>query len=110
MDTTSAKPIESYDELVAALRRRVDELGIVYDAIDSIAGLAPRYAAKLLCQPPMKHVSTPLLFSILDSLGLRMRLEADDRAIEVLRQRSDWFLLTRPGRRWRPRKRKAQRR
>ena len=110
MDTTSAKPIESYDELVVALRQRVAELGIVYDTVDKIAGLAPRYAAKLLCQPPMKHVSTPLLFSILDSLGLRMRLEPDDRAIETLSKRSDWYLMTRPGPRWRPRKRKAQRR
>jgi hypothetical protein len=102
MDATPAKPIEDHHALVQALRDRIVELGITYSTVDEIAGLASRYAAKLLCQPSMKHVSTLLLFPILASLGLRMKLEPDDRAIEKLSKRSDWYLMVRPGPRFRP--------
>jgi hypothetical protein len=33
-----ATPVESYDQLVTILRNRIVELGIIYDAVDSIAG------------------------------------------------------------------------
>src|SRR5262249_34358487 len=105
-DGSPAKPIEieSYDQLIAALRDRIVELGVVFDTVESVAGLPQRYAAKLLAERPTKHFGAVTLFPVLSALGLRMRLEPDDQAIATLSKRSDWCLLTRPGPRWRPRK------
>jgi hypothetical protein len=106
MDASPAKPIEieSYDQLIAALRNRIVELGIVFDTVESVAGLSSRYAAKLLAENPTKHFGPVTLFPVLSALGLRLRLEPDDQAIATLSKRSDWCLLRRPGKRWRPRK------
>ena len=100
MDTT---PIETYDQLIQALRNRICELGIILDTIDQIAGLAPRYASKLLSNEPVKHFGAISLFPVLQALGLRMRLEPNDEAIAKLSKRSDWQLTIRNGPRYRPR-------
>ena len=81
------KPIESYAELVQALRARICELGIVLGTVEAVAGLPERYASKLLSEQPTKHMTTLLLFPVLASLGLRMKLEPDDKAIEALSKR-----------------------
>jgi hypothetical protein len=106
MDKPPAKPIEieSYDQLIAVLRNRICELRIVLETVDNVAGLTPRYANKLLSEQPTKHFGPVTLFPVLSALGLRMRLEPDDQAIEILRKRSDWCVLTRPGPRYRPKK------
>ena len=98
----NATPVENYDQLVQVLRARIAELGIVFDTVDSIAGLPSRYAAKLLSNEPIKHLGAVSLFPVLAALGLRIRLEPDDQAIEKLSKRSDWFLMVRNGPRYRP--------
>ena len=109
MDAAPAKLIESYDELVQVLRNRVCELGIILDTVDAVAGLAPRYASKLLSPAPVKHFGAVSLFPVLAALGLRMRIEPDHEAIERLSKRSDWYLLIRKGSRYRPRHKRHQR-
>jgi hypothetical protein len=51
--------IRSYEDLVAALRGRCDELDISFRTLDEVAGLADGYSAKLrstlresACRPP----------------------------------------------------------
>jgi hypothetical protein len=46
--------VRTYDELLAALRARTDELQITRDTIDAVGGLPDRYAVKLLCPHPIK--------------------------------------------------------
>lgn len=99
-----ATPVDSYDHLIALLRGRLSELNIVLDTVDTIAGLAPRYASKLLSNTPVKHMGAVSLFPVLQTLGLRMRLEPDDELLAKLRQRSDWVETVRKGPRYRPRR------
>lgn len=105
-----AQRIETYEQLVQVLRNRVCELGIICDTIDKIAGLAPRYAAKLLSNEPVRHLGAVSLFPVLASLGLRLQLVPDDAAVAALSKRSDWYLMVRRGPRYRPSPAKRRRR
>jgi hypothetical protein len=64
-------------ELLAALRKRCDELGVTRQTLDAAAMLPDGYASKLLCDPPMKHLGALTLWSILGTLGYRIALVHD---------------------------------
>src|SRR5262249_37143995 len=103
-DVSPAKLIESYDELVQALRRRVAEVNTTFAGLDLLAGLPQNYASKLLAPEPIRGMSAFTLMCLVNALGLRLLLAPDADALAKLKQRSDWIESSRPGPRYRPRK------
>jgi hypothetical protein len=63
--------VQQYDDLVAAIRRRVVELDVPYESVDDTAGLPARYLGKLLSSPPM-HFGRESLIPTLSALGLKL--------------------------------------
>jgi hypothetical protein len=66
------------EELLDAIRQRLNELQITYDTLDSVAMLPERYTSKLLCRPPIKHAGALTLWNILGTLGFKISLVATD--------------------------------
>jgi hypothetical protein len=104
MDASPAKPIESYDDLVQALRSRVAEVNTTFAGLDLLAGLPSNYASKLLAEQPIRGMTAFTLMCLINALGLRLLLVPDADALAKLRLRSDWAPMVRPGPRYRPRK------
>jgi hypothetical protein len=69
--TAPAGVVLVHDEadLLAAIRARLDELETTYAGLDAAAGLPDRFASKLLCDPPMRRISSMTLWLILPALG-----------------------------------------
>jgi hypothetical protein len=70
----------SYDQLVSALRARIGQLGVACESIDSTAGLALRYTAKLLAPVPVREFGRCSLGPLLATLGCKLILAVDDEA------------------------------
>jgi hypothetical protein len=81
--------IDSYPDLVQAIRDRQDELRLSCLAIDELSGLASGHYSKLTCGA--KQIGLRTIFLLLPAMGLRMRIEPDPDAI------------ARYGPRWQPR-------
>lgn len=81
--------IRSYDDLQLALRRRADELGISRLEIDRIAGLPTGYAAKVLCDPPVRRMSVAQIAAFLGALGLKLEAVSDEDALAKYTARAD---------------------
>jgi hypothetical protein len=77
--------IGSYDELVAAVRERVDELGMVREEMDRLAGLPDRYTAKILGPRQVKGFGRASLGPILGAIGCRLILVEDIAQTEKIR-------------------------
>jgi hypothetical protein len=93
--------IEHSEALLAALRRRLDELQITHETVDHLSGFASGYASKLLSDPPTKRLGHFSLFVLLQTLGLDIVLVENPEALEALRnpmhRRRQAFVLKRPG-------------
>src|SRR5262245_96780 len=78
-----------YSELVRALRWWVIELNTPLESIDEVAGLAPRYSAKLLAPLPLplKRLSHSTMGPFLRTLGLKLIVAVDPPALERMRPR-----------------------
>lgn len=66
-------------EMHRALRERAEQLDISREAIDEMAGLPKGYAAKLLCEPPVKQVGPVSLFPLAGALGLAVAFIEDEQ-------------------------------
>jgi hypothetical protein len=73
--------VRDEDELLAAIRGRLDELGVTYDVLDRVAGLPDRFSSKLLCRPPARHVSALTLWLVLGAVGYKIALVHDEDAL-----------------------------
>jgi hypothetical protein len=62
--------IRSYEDLVAALRGRCDELDISFRTLDEVAGLADGYSAKLLAPGSSLVMGRGSFAAVLGALGL----------------------------------------
>jgi hypothetical protein len=90
-----ARPIQplaevvSYDDLIAALRARKDELDISFLELDFIGGLTSGHSSKLLApvRPYMKCLGPVSLGLILGALGLRLLVVEDPEALARVRGR-----------------------
>ena len=71
----------SYDELIAALRARADELKVTREGLDAVSGLQAGYSAKLLAPVPMRSLGKVSLGPMLQALGLAVVLVEDPEAI-----------------------------
>jgi hypothetical protein len=72
-------PIHSYDDLVAAVRARQDELNVSCLTIDEIAGTASGHFSKITCN--LKQFGLRSLFLFLPALGLKLQIVPDPDAI-----------------------------
>jgi hypothetical protein len=87
--------VGSYPELIAALRKRCDELSVPMETIDAIAGLPDRLTSKILAPKPQKFLG-PLSWTMVEAMGLRIALVEDRPALVRLRRLSKWQ-ARRPG-------------
>jgi len=49
--------VDHHEALLAALRHRVEELGLTLETVENIAGLPVGYASKVLSDPPVKRMN-----------------------------------------------------
>jgi hypothetical protein len=89
--------IEHSEALLAAIRRRVDELQITHEIIDHRSGFQSGYSSKLLSDPPQRRLGHFSLFVLLQTLGLDMVLVENPQALENLKnpmhkRRQAWML------------------
>jgi hypothetical protein len=89
--------IEHSEALLAALRRRLDELQLTHEIIDHLTGFQNGYSSKLLADPPQRRLGHFSLFVLLQTLGLDMVLVENPQALEglknpALRRRQAWVL------------------
>jgi hypothetical protein len=73
------------DALLAAIRRRINELEVSYETVEAVNGIQSGYTTKILGNPPAKRVQLYTAFLLIEALGLRVRLEEDPDLAERLR-------------------------
>lgn len=78
----------NYDDLIAALRARMDELHVSNAVLEEIAGVPTGLAGKWLGPSRVKTMGMMSLWLVLEALGTRLALEVD-RTAEA-RMRSRW--------------------
>lgn len=78
---------QGYDGLQKALRARWLALGIRGQDLDSLAGIAERYGAKLLGPYPVKHMGTDSLGRIMDVLAVKLVLVEDTEMLAEISRR-----------------------
>ena len=79
--------VRDYQELIAALRARVVELGTAGETIDHVAGLPLRYTMKLLAPIPIKALGPTSMGPLLGALGLKLVVMEDAEVLEKIRRR-----------------------
>jgi hypothetical protein len=79
--------VSDHNQLLEAIRRRIQELGLSYEVVNDLAGLQENYLTKVISNPPPKRMSPFTQFLILQALGLRIKQEEDPELIEKLRGR-----------------------
>ena len=77
-----------YDELISALRARAAELNLSGQAIDTVSGLADRYAAKLLGPQQIRRLGATSFGPFFGALAVRGVLVEDKAAVAKLRSRT----------------------
>jgi hypothetical protein len=78
-----------YTGLVAALRRRCDELNVTFEQVDEVAGFCDRYTSKLLAPSarPIRKFGHVSLGVLLGALGLKLQLIEDPVALARVKDR-----------------------
>lgn len=88
--------IVDYNEWIAALKKRADELEISRETIDDLCGFPDRLSNKLLCfskpgvngrRPTARAFGPKSLGPILQALGLKIVLVEDEKTLELYRER-----------------------
>jgi hypothetical protein len=83
--------IRTYAELRAALRKRVADLGVSFETVDTISGVQDRYTSKILGpRPPrssMRVFGHHTLDFMLSVLGLQLVIVEDPEAMAKVRSR-----------------------
>src|SRR6516165_5035334 len=79
--------ISSYEEMIAALRRRVNELNINGERFDEYAGLPRGYLSKLVGANPVRRLGMTSFEPVLTALGLRCLFVEDEQATQRLKNR-----------------------
>ena len=77
----------SYEEMIAALRQRVNELQIHGERFDAFAGLPEGYLSKLIGPNPVRRIGAVSFQPLLAGLGLRLLVIEDPAATQRLKDR-----------------------
>ena len=73
------------EALTDAIRERVEDLNVSRTEIDEAGQLLPGYAAKLLCDPPMRGLGQKTLGPVLKATGLALIVVIDDERFAPLK-------------------------
>ena len=79
--------VNSYGQMLAALRARVNELQINGERFDEYAGLPRGYLSKLIGAKPIRRLGMTSFAPVLAGLGLRLLIIEDQEATERLKNR-----------------------
>lgn len=79
--------VRSYDDLLAALRARADELGVTRMGLDDVTGLQNGYAAKLLAPVPIKSLGKFSMGPMLSAMGCMLILVEDQETLDRITKR-----------------------
>ena len=79
--------VEHSEQMLKAIRTRVEELNISHETLDHLAGLQSGYAGKILCNPPIKRMGAFTLFLVLQALGLSVVLVENTDLLKALKSR-----------------------
>jgi hypothetical protein len=77
----------SYEEMIAALRQRIDELQVSRECVDEYAGLPRGYLSKLTGVRPVRRLGMTSFAPVLAALGLRCLFVIDEEAERRLKDR-----------------------
>jgi hypothetical protein len=77
--------ILDYEALHEMFRDRVEDLNTSRDSIDVAGKFTPGYAAKLLCNPPMRMLSRESLGKMLDATGMVLVAVVDDERFATVK-------------------------
>jgi len=79
--------VTSYEQMLAALRARVNELQLNGERFDEFAGLPRGYLSKLIGAKPIRRLGMTSFAPVLAGLGLRLLVIEDNAATERLKNR-----------------------
>jgi hypothetical protein len=79
--------VREYDDLIVAIRARMDELEMTFDILDHRSGVQAGYSAKILGPTPSKCFGPVSLGCILGALGMKMVLLEDAAAAKNRRSK-----------------------
>jgi hypothetical protein len=79
--------VSSYEQMLAALRARINELNINGERFDEYAGLPRGYLSKLVGAHPVRRLGATSFAPVLNGLGLRCLLIEDQEATARLKNR-----------------------
>ena len=79
--------VSSYDQMLAALRLRVNELQINGERFDEYSGLPRGYLSKLIGAKPVRRLGMTSFAPVLAGLGLRLLIIEDQDATRRLKNR-----------------------
>jgi hypothetical protein len=85
-DRTLATVIE-YEQLIAAVRARMHEIGVTNETMDAITGLPSGYTGKLIAANGTKSMGKISFGTIIQGLGLKLIVVEDSAATEKMRPR-----------------------
>jgi hypothetical protein len=77
----------NYDELLALLKRRRDQLRVSLEVIDAISGFPHGYAAKLFAPTKIRTLGQISLPLVLGTLGVKLLVAIDQEAYERVKKR-----------------------
>jgi hypothetical protein len=93
-DVPRENMIHSMEELLAALRKRRDELELTHERLDDIAGWPSGYAGKLLAPEPIKNLGFMSFGIALDAMGIALVVVENPEQIKLVEKR--WVKRLRP--------------
>jgi len=79
--------VTSYEQMLAALRARVNELQLNGERFDEFAGLPRGYLSKLIGAKPIRRLGMTSFAPVLAGLGLRLLVIEDNAATERLKNK-----------------------
>jgi hypothetical protein len=82
----SAADVETYTELINAIRSRVGELGIRYQDFDSLADFPSGLSGKIFGPSQVKRVGPEKLFDALRAASLKIRIEPDEEQLRRMQK------------------------
>jgi hypothetical protein len=84
LESPPVEQIACYDDLRQALNRRRVDLGMSFEELDGVTGLADHYTSKILSAPATSHgryhrsIGSTAMNCLLPALRVRLRLEPVD--------------------------------
>src|SRR5262249_28771857 len=74
-----------YDAMVEAIRQHAATIGLSYQVIDELSGLAEGHTGKLLADLRVKNFGLPTFLSITETLGIRAVFYVDPNLVRRMR-------------------------